>query len=56
MATDDISKKLFVLMLSWLTFLVLGCFVVSFNIIHFVYLFVLYIYIYKIGRIIIMIK
>ena len=50
MTTDDIGKKLFILLLELITFLVLGCFVVSFNILHFVYLLILYIYVYRIYK------
>lgn len=50
MATDDIGKKIFILLIGVITFLVLGSFVVSFNIIHFVYLLILYIYVYRIYR------
>ena len=50
MTTEEIGKKFFVLLIAAVTFLVLGSFVVSFNIIHFLYLVVLYIYIYRIYR------
>lgn len=48
MTTDEISKKVFILLLELMTFLVLGSFVVSFNILHFVYLLILYSYVYRI--------
>ena len=50
MTTDEISKRLFILLLGLITFLVLGSFVVSFNIIHFIYLLVLYTYVYRICK------
>ena len=50
MTTDEISKRVFILLLELMTFLVLGSFVVSFNILHFVYLLILYIYVYRILK------
>ena len=50
MTTDEISMRLFILLLGLVTFLVLGSFVVSFNIIHFIYLLYLYICIYIVYR------
>ena len=50
MTTDENGKKFFVLLIAAVTFLVLGSFVVSFDITHFIYLIVLYIYIYRIYR------
>ena len=50
MTTDEISKRVFILLLELMTFLVLGSFVVSFNILHFVYLLILYIYVYSISK------
>jgi len=50
MTTDETVKKLFILILGLITFLVIGSFVVSFNIIHFIYLLVLYAYVYKIYK------
>ena len=50
MTTDEISKKVFILLLGLITFLVLGSFVVSFNILHFVYLLILYSYVYRIYK------
>ena len=48
MTTNDIIKETFTLLLVLVSFLVVGSFAVSLNIIHFIYLAVLYIYIYKI--------
>lgn len=50
MTTEELSKKFFMLLIGLITFLVLGSFVVSLNIIHFIYLIVLYIYIYRIYK------
>jgi hypothetical protein len=50
MTTDEISKRVFILLLELMTFLVLGSFVVSFNILHFVYLLILYSYVYRIYK------
>ena len=50
MTTDEISKSVFILLLELMTFLVLGSFVVSFNILHFVYLLILYSYVYRIYK------
>ena len=50
MTTDEISKRLFILLLGLITFLVLGSFVVSFNIIHFIYLVYLYITVYRVCK------
>ena len=50
MTTDEISKKVFILLLGLITFLVLGSFVVSFNIIHFIYLVYLYITLYIVCK------
>ena len=50
MTTEEISRKFFILLLGVATFLILGSFVVSLNIIHFLYLVVLYFYIYRIHR------
>lgn len=50
MTTDYIGRKLFILLIGVMSFLVLGSFVVSFDIIHFIYLLVLYIYVYRIYR------
>ena len=50
MTTDEISKKVFILLFGLITFLVLGSFVVSFNIIHFIYLVYLYITVYRVCK------
>lgn len=50
MTTDEISKRLYILLIGLVTFLVLGSFVVSFNIIHFIYLLYLYITIYRVCK------
>ena len=50
MTTDEISKRLYILLIGLITFLVLGSFVVSFNIIHFIYLLYLYITIYRVCK------
>ena len=50
MTTDEISKRLYILLIGLITFLVLGSFVVSFNIIHFIYLVYLYITIYRVCK------
>ena len=50
MTTDEISKRVFILLLELMTFLVLGSFVVSFNIIHFIYLVFIYISIYMLYK------
>ena len=50
MTTDEISKRLYILLIGLVTFLVLGSFVVSFNIIHFIYLVYLYITIYRVCK------
>ena len=50
MTTNEISKRLYILLIGLVTFLVLGSFVVSFNILHFVYLLILYIYVYIIYK------
>ena len=50
MTTDETVKKLFILILGLITFLILGSFVVSFNIIHFIYLVYLYITVYRVCK------
>ena len=50
MTTEEMSRKFFTLLIGLITFLILGSFVVSLNIIHFIYLVVLYIYIYRIYK------
>ena len=50
MTTDEISKRLYILLIGLVTFLVLGSFVVSFNIIHFIYLVFIYISIYMLYK------
>ena len=50
MTTDETFKKLFILILGLITFLVLGSFVVSFNIIHFIYLVYLYVTVYRVYK------
>lgn len=51
MTTDDSGKMLFILLIACVTMCLLGSFVVSLNIIQFIYLIVLYIYIYLCYRI-----
>lgn len=46
MTTEEICKKFLTLLVAAVTFCILGSFVVSLNIIDFIYLVVLYIYIY----------
>lgn len=46
MTTDDSGKMLFVLIIACVTMCLLGSFVVSLNIVQFIYLVVLYTYIY----------
>ena len=50
MTTEEVSRKFFALLIGLVTFLILGSFVVSLNIIDFLYLVVLYIYIYRIYK------
>ena len=50
MTTEEASRRFFILLIGLVTLLVLSSFVVSFDIIHFIYLVVLYIYIYRIQR------
>lgn len=45
MTTEEIFKKMIILLLSAFTFCILGSFVVSLDIVDFIYLIVLYIYI-----------
>lgn len=45
MTTEEIFKKMIILLLSAFTFCILGSFVVSLDIINFIYLIVLYSYI-----------
>lgn len=51
MTTDDSGKMLFVLIIACVTMCLLGSFVVSLNIIQFIYLVVLYTYIYVCYRV-----
>lgn len=50
MTTEELSRKFFTLLLILVTFLVLGSFVVSLDIGHFIYLIVLYVYVYLIHE------
>lgn len=50
MTTYDIGMKVFILLFGLLTVLVLGCFVVSFKLVHFVYLISIYIYMYFVRK------